>query len=288
LDIPPALIIVDGSGEITLDAMEWLAVQNVPVVRLRWNGSFSSIVTGGGQAANPDLVSWQADTRDNEQARAEFALDIVRRKTEATIETMKSHVPRSKVWDIAMHGIERRVSVMEGLKPNSVVDVLGWEAGVAADYFRAWSGIKLNWRITKRNPIPREWLKYATRAAISERRSNRNATHPINAMLNYAYTVLIGRMQIDLMGQGYDPTIGIMHDEKRRRGTYPAFALDWMEPMRPVVDREILHLIHSEALSGADFSIQDDGACRLNPELARRVTQLSLRSIAANEHQCFA
>jgi hypothetical protein len=30
------------------------------------------------------------------------------------------------------------------------------------------------------------------------------------------------------------------------------------------------------ACRGADFSIQHDGVCRMNPELARRVTQLAL------------
>jgi CRISPR-associated protein Cas1 len=59
-----------------------------------------------------------------------------------------------------------------------------------------------------------------------------------------------------------------MHDRKLLRGTYPALALDYMEPMRPVVDRAILQLIEHETFTGADFTIQDNGVCRLNPELA--------------------
>ena len=49
-----------------------------------------------------------------------------------------------------------------------------------------------------------------------------------------------------------------------------------MEPMRPVVDRAVLHLIETVTFTGADFSIQHDGVCRMNPELARRVAQLAL------------
>ena len=52
LDIPPAFIILDGSGEITLDAMDWLATQAVPLIRLRWDGQFASIMNSGGQAAS--------------------------------------------------------------------------------------------------------------------------------------------------------------------------------------------------------------------------------------------
>ena len=45
--------------------------------------------------------------------------------------------------------------------------------------------------------------------------------------------------------------------------------------MRPVVDRAVLQLIAATTFTGADFSIQPDGVCRLNPELARRVARLA-------------
>jgi CRISPR-associated protein Cas1 len=67
-----------------------------------------------------------------------------------------------------------------------------------------------------------------------------------------------------------------MHDRESDRGSYPAFALDHMEPMRPVVDRAVLRIVRDETLTGAHFSLQHDGICRLNPELARRVAQLAL------------
>jgi CRISPR/Cas system-associated endonuclease Cas1 len=98
-------------------------------------------------------------------------------------------------------------------------------------------------------------------------------------MLNYAYAVLIAQTQIRLIVEGYDPTVGIMHEKKALRGINPGFALDHMEPMRPVVDRAVLQLIDAVTFTGADFSIQHDGVCRMNPELARRVAQLALEQI---------
>jgi CRISP-associated protein Cas1 len=95
-------------------------------------------------------------------------------------------------------------------------------------------------------------------------------------MLNYAYGVLIAQTQIRLVVEGYGPTIGIMHEKKALRGINPGFVLDHMEPMRPVVDRAVLQLIDTVTFTGADFSIQHDGVCRMNPELARRVAQLAL------------
>ena len=96
--------------------------------------------------------------------------------------------------------------------------------------------------------------------------------------MNGSTRTITARTQVQLIADGYDPRIGILHDNKRRRGTYAAFALDHIEPIRPVVDRAILELIETVPFTAADFSVQDDGVCRLNPELARRVAQLALES----------
>lgn len=52
------------------------------------------------------------------------------------------------------------------------------------------------------------------------------------------------------------------------------FALDQMERLRPVLDCAVLRLVREEMFTGADFILQSDGVCRLNPELARRVAGL--------------
>ena len=49
-----------------------------------------------------------------------------------------------------------------------------------------------------------------------------------------------------------------------------------MEPIRSVIDRSALQLTDTVTFTGADFSIQHDGVCRMNPELARGVAQLAL------------
>lgn len=106
----------------------------------------------------------------------------------------------------------------------------------------------------------------------TESESRRDAPGKCDA--NYAYGVLIGRTQIQLIAEGYDPTIGILHGRESERGMYPAFAFDRMEPMRPVVDHAVLQFVASTTFVAADFSIQPDGVCRLNPEHARRVAKL--------------
>jgi CRISP-associated protein Cas1 len=73
--------------------------------------------------------------------------------------------------------------------------------------------------------------------------------------------------------------IGVLHDQRHYgKERTPSFALDLMEPLRPVVDRVILLLATEEMFSGADFQLQRDGRCRLNPELARRIAGLAAKA----------
>ncbi|MFN0303065.1 MAG: CRISPR-associated endonuclease Cas1 [Burkholderiales bacterium] len=284
LDVPPAVVILDGSGDITLSAIDWLAAQGIPLIRLRWNGKFASVLTSGGQAASASKVHWQQTTRDNPRARLAFGANLVREKAKNSLQTLEEYIPPSPLRDQACAKLAYRAKLLSRKPPRTFASLLGFEGAIAGDYFRVWTGIPLKWKSLKRHPISEEWNKYRSRIALrygirlhgKGGGYNRGATHPVNAMLNYAYSVLIARLQIRLIADGYDPMLGIMHQKKQFRGTSPAFALDHMEPMRPVVDRAVLRLINEMTFTGADFSIQRDGVCRLNPELARRVAQLAM------------
>lgn len=278
LDTPPSIVIVDGSGNISVDAIDWLAAQRVRLIRLKWNGLYSSLMTSGGHAASSKLVRWQEMTRDDPKARLRFAIELMRRKVENTLETVEQYLPHSALRSRAIANISRRRKELRGSKkPKSLHALLGIEGGIAADYFRAWTTIELKWIASKRSTIPDDWRKYSSRSALrTGLPKNRWATHPVNAMLNYGYGILMARTHAELIANGYDPAIGIVHsDAWKETRIYYGLVLDHIEPMRPVVDRAILKLIESTTFCRADFSIQHDGTCRLNPEMARRVTQLA-------------
>lgn len=57
-----------------------------------------------------------------------------------------------------------------------------------------------------------------------------------------------------------------------------------MEPGRPVVDAAVLKFLTRTELTGADFTIREDGVCRRAPQLARRVVEVA----ASAEATCFA
>jgi len=113
------------------------------------------------------------------------------------------------------------------------------------------------------------------------RRSNRNARHPVNALLNYGYAVLESQVRIAIAEIGLDPTLGYLHVCQPGR---QALVYDLMEPYRPQVDREVLTFIRSHAFAPRDFIIDGRGVCRLHPELARTIPS----RILADTLQCGA
>jgi CRISPR/Cas system-associated endonuclease Cas1 len=75
-------------------------------------------------------------------------------------------------------------------------------------------------------------------------------------------------IRIRAISEGYDPTIGIMHEGSDGSSN---FIFDLMEPERPRIDRAVLDFVKGHVFDAADFVIRSDGVCRLNPDMARMV-----------------
>src|SRR5580658_3637342 len=105
-------------------------------------------------------------------------------------------------------------------------DEIPTEARAALIYFRLWTRLPIRWKGLGRRPVSAEWLSIGLRgSAIGE--SNRRASHPTNAILNYGYAVLQSQVAIACASLGLDAGAGVLHTRRPRR---PALALDLMEP----------------------------------------------------------
>ena len=82
--------------------------------------------------------------------------------------------------------------------------------------------------------------------------------------MNYAYATLESEIRITAISEGYDPTIGIIHEGNDGSSK---FIFDLMEPERP----KVLDFVKGHVFDPADCVIRGDGVCRLNPEMARMV-----------------
>ena len=97
---------------------------------------------------------------------------------------------------------------LEESPPEIVSELRTLEAKCAAPYFRIWVGIPIKWRGTSRRPIPDNWRFVGPRSSPYHLAGNRNAAHPVNAILNYAYAVLESEIRIKAISDSYDPTMG--------------------------------------------------------------------------------
>jgi CRISPR-associated protein Cas1 len=210
--LPPRIIMVDGSGSISFDVFACLAEERVPLVRIDWQGNFRSVLTDSGYAANQHRVTWQLETRADPRRRMKFGIGLISRKIEGCIETLEKRVRRSAAWEGAMERAYADLTRLECDPPSDIVSSRALEAGSAAAYFTAWRAVPLKWIGAGHKPIPAFWRTIGSRTSLFKLAGNRNAAHPINAILNYAYAVLESQVRIQVVSDGLDPTLGIMHE----------------------------------------------------------------------------
>ena len=268
--LPTRILLLEGSGTLSFDVLSWLASQNIPLARVTWDGQVAAVASGSGFAADPEKVSWQLDTRADPAKRVKFAAALIAEKLTASIDTLRLPWFPADVVRLAVSHIKRSIRLLKTKPFKTIQDILGIEGGCASLYFKTWSAVTYDWKGIDRRPIPPEWYEFKGRAdhARGTGPSNRNATHPVNAILNYAYTVASAQLQIQAMADGFDPSIGVLHETLSGRS---AFVLDIIEPVRPVIDAKILFMLKYHTLDPADFIIRKDGVCRLSPQFARKV-----------------
>jgi CRISP-associated protein Cas1 len=268
--IPTRIILLDGSGSISFDVIDWFSEQGVALVRISWQGGVVSVLAGSGFAADPEKVRWQVETRADPAKRIAFSTKLIGDKIANSIETLRSVIPETRSRERALAKLDSDSRHLKK-RTREISALLGIEGAASSAYFKALEGLPLNWKSTTRRPIPESWRSIGLRSAVrAGKPRNVDATHPINAMLNYGYSVLQSQLQIRAVSDGFDPTLGIMH--QGRRGA-PALIFDLMEPNRPKVDAAVLGFALSEGFTGADFLLRSDGVVRLAPQLARRVCQ---------------
>lgn len=98
-------------------------------------------------------------------------------------------------------------------------------------------------------------------------RSQHPAMDPINALLNYGYGLLYGKIEGALIKAGIDPYVGIMHRDNYNR---PVLVYDIIEIYRIWIDYVVYSLSIQQVITDEYYSVKEDGSYWLEP-LGRRV-----------------
>jgi CRISP-associated protein Cas1 len=133
-----------------------------------------------------------------------------------------------------------KVALNAAERATSLDALRGHEGDAAAEYFRAFPKI-----------LPRDWKDdFAGR-------SRRPPRDRVNALLGFAYALLVRDAVAALARIGLDPMLGLYHTMIPGR---PAAALDLMEPFRAAwSDAAVVRLIATHGVSREDFHLSAAG-----------------------------
>lgn len=147
-----------------------------------------------------------------------------------------------------------KVASLDGeIVPDVSFRLRGWEGVSTKIYFEA-----LNWFIPE--------------AYRFENRSQHPATDVTNALLNYGYGILYGKIEGALIKAGIDPYIGVLHRDDYNR---PVLVYDVIELYRVWVEYVVYSLVAQRAVTEECYSVREDGSCWLEG-LGRRILIQSL------------
>jgi CRISPR-associated endonuclease Cas1 len=274
---PSRIVVIDAKGGLTFDALRWLAEQNVQLIHLNWRGEVIHVVGGTGYAIDRKRTEAQLAAREN-GIGLRLSQRLIAEKIANSIGTLREALPSSPEIERVLLKLDNEVTEIRRSPPKSISGLLGIEGRVAYTYFGAWRSVPLRWKGIGKRTIPDDWLNIGPRqsmAATKQTNRNRHASHPVNAMLNYAYGILRNHVHRRIIAVGLDPSIGYLHGNY---GNKAALVYDLMEPIRPIADRAVLEFVQRHVFDPADFTLTKEGVCRLNPQLAQSV----VRFVAAN------
>jgi CRISP-associated protein Cas1 len=270
----PRAILFDSHGEfMTGEALRWCARYSITLALPGGPGRLITMVESGLETKAKTMTRLRdiAPAIIRAQCAADpvkIAREIVRAKIDAelkaTIPDAASRRHEFEEWDIKLNSA------------RSVAEIMIVESRAAASYWRTFRDAGLRER--KNGNLPRSWLRFAQRNKGAAFLGNQHASHPINAMLNYAYIVEAGRLAKALAANGLCLSIGYLHSDRKGRNS---LVWDAIEPLRPAIDAKVFAFVEAHEFARRDFPQSGYNVHRIS----RDVTQLLLHkaSLPAGE-----
>ncbi len=143
-----------------------------------------------------------------------------------------------------------KVNIKNIESSKSIEQLMGIEGYISKNYFKA---IKLI--------IPEQFN--------FKKRINRGATDPVNAVLNFGYTLLLFEIHNIICAKGLNAYIPIMH--KMRNG-HNALASDLMEEWRPIIiDTMVINMFKNNEILLDDFKESEDGKILIKDDALKKI-----------------
>ena len=254
-------LVLMGQVGLTTPCLHELMRRDIPVTWMSHGGWFLGHTVSTGHR-NVELRTAQYRASFDEARCLRLARDLVAAKIRNARTLLRRNWRGAGAPDATLAALKRQER-QAGRAPSQAA-LLGVEGAAAAAYFARFAGL----------------LKAAdeTGAAADERpdpfafdftrRNRRPPTDPVNALLSFAYALLVRTLTVTLTAVGFDAYRGFYHQPRYGR---PALALDVMEPFRPLIaDSVVITLINNGEVRPGDF-IAAAGAVALRPAARKAV-----------------
>lgn len=261
------LIILGRHGFISLEAKRWLSDAKVSWMHIESKGSELRIHGMSGFHPNVKIRRNQAMCAQGLPLEATGVL-IIKRYILQKVE--------GQAWNAsALLGNEQAANHIRSYLPKiekatSLQTIRGLEGNAAECFWSALKGHPVRWKGLK--PLNPLWQAFPGRKThLHGWETNKDATDPINAALNYAYHIGEALCILGCYEAGIDPYMGISHVDKEGRAS---FALDLIEAIRPYIDEVVLK-IFSASRDKHEFKVVKrngkDGIVTVLPPLTQRI-----------------
>ncbi len=227
-------LVLCGNVGISAQTIHLLCEAGIPVVHLSMGHWFYGVTHGITlRNAFDRAAQFQAAARPDRCLA--FAKQLVADKVANQRTLLRRNAASSSDLDRALRD-------MEDLQPriaavDSLGSLLGLEGAAAAHYFARFADM------LKPRDFDATW--------DFNSRNRRPPRDPVNAMLSFAYALLVKECTVALLAEGLDPWWGFYHQPRHGR---PALALDLMEPFRPTVaDSVVITAINTGMVASRDF-----------------------------------
>jgi len=249
--LPFDSVVVDSlTGSVSFEALRFLAIHDVPVTLLRWNGSVLSTILPRGPS-NGELRVAQIQAYVNPERRLRIAREFIREKASKTVELAEE---LSRTLPVNPDPIRTEVASEMGRTLN---DLRIFEARIAQTYWKEYA-----------KAIETLWPKSGFSGRRSPQRSWSNAAaDPTNALLNYGYSLLESACRAAIVSVGLLPEIGFVHEVASAK---MPLAYDLQEPFRWLVDLSVIEVVRDGKLDRkADFIVTENYHVRLRATAAQ-------------------
>mgnify|MGYP001233720780 CR=1 FL=1 len=240
---------VFGNVQVTTQLVRELCEREIPICYFSYGGWFYGVTHGMGHR-NVALRQQQYAA----SADAERSLALGRRFVEAKIRNCRTLLRRNG-QGVSPDALQQLSDLAERVRQAGDPGVLLGLEGLAARVYFSQFATMLKPRTAEGLPVD------------FEGRNRRPPRDPVNALLSFAYALLVKDVTVTLQAVGFDPYLGFMHTPRYGR---PALALDLMEEFRPLIaDSVVLSVVNNGEITAEDF-VQRGLGCALKPDGRRR------------------